>query len=456
MSSKLPAEPNAPEPAAVKADPTVFADYADCKLHLGDARAVLAAMPAKSVHSIITSPPYWNLRDYKLEPSVWGDGWTGCLGLEPRIEMYVEHMVEVMAGCWRVLRDDGSMWLNIGDSYAGSGHGWQMDDAEMPRKELADWDRQRPPGYMSSAAGNGLKPKALVLAPFRVVDALQRAGWICRSTIIWSKRSPMPESVQDRATTSHEYIYQLVKRNRPSYWTHRWRGGVRRKPAADYIWRDLQADIELATPPADWKTIMFRDSQDGKRKRRYRRRNLWRAHDYFYDQTATREPMKDTSIARYSRRFSDSGTPAEELPGRQPQLREPSKPNELGRNAWTVWDFPTESTKEKHFATFPRELVRRCLAAGTPVQVCDKCGAARVWSRRNIGRATSIPTCACNDGRAPATVLDPFGGSGTVAVVAREYGRQSIMIDLAERYLQIAARRLETVQPVLIQEKGRV
>lgn len=177
-------------------------------VHLGDVREVLGLMPESSIQAVVTSPPYWGLRDYGVE---------GQLGLEATPDEYVERMVEVFRGVRRVLRDDGTLWLNLGDSYCstdkwGGGVGGNTgkhtvaSDGSVPSWAV----RKRRQPY-------GLKPKDLVGIPWRVAFALQADGWYLRSDIIWSKPNPMPDSVRDRPTRSHEYIFLLSKSKRYYY-----------------------------------------------------------------------------------------------------------------------------------------------------------------------------------------------------------------------------------------------
>lgn len=240
------------------------------EIRQGNCLELLRAMPAKSVHCIVTSPPYWGLRDYKIEPQVWGGdpacrhrweketvsremrrgvnlakskastrgggkkaaavghqefersacakcgAWRGHYGLEPTPEIYLRNTLLIFRELHRVLRDDGTLWLNLGDSYAGGGHGGGGAFAR-DRVHLADKNDQ---AVWKSAARNGrtpigLKPKDLVGMPWRVALALQAAGWYLRADIIWAKDNPMPESVTDRPTKAHEYIFLLAKR--PQY-----------------------------------------------------------------------------------------------------------------------------------------------------------------------------------------------------------------------------------------------
>lgn len=253
------------------------------ELRQGDARVVLRTLPEESIHCCITSPPYWGLRDYGVSHSAWGGdpqhrhvwgsevlvsatnqvdkrrwqharngrreqpiekrpgwqrqripqgrfcscgAWRGALGLEPTPELYVEHLVEVFREVRRVLKREGTLWLNLGDSYFGSwgnyggenrGHGTQREITSGSKAHQSAYDgleRFRPPTAFSHSS---LKPKDLVGIPWRVAFALQADGWYLRSDIIWAKPNPMPESVTDRPTRSHEHIFLLAKAERYYY-----------------------------------------------------------------------------------------------------------------------------------------------------------------------------------------------------------------------------------------------
>ena len=358
----------------------------------GDVIACLRSLPDACVQCVVTSPPYWGLRDYGVE---------GQIGLEPTPEEHVERMVEVFREVRRVLRDDGVLWLNYGDCYAGSTTGA---------------DRPPEPGHTHEDSGRvktgqenkhrrpdaGLKPKDLVGMPWRIAFALQADGWYLRSDIIWSKPNAMPESVTDRPTKSHEYVFLLTKSSR-----------------------------------------------------------------YFYDADAVREAQNRVGGAgnRNYRAGSENGREAE---------GQSNRPNPAGRNRRTVWEIATQPTPEAHFATFPEALVEPCIKAGTSARgACPECGAPwrRVVERlpvtgRNENKTPAAahaavkcsrageshvktvgwePSCGCEtqDGEpVPCIVLDPFGGSGTVAKVARDLGRSSILIEINPEYVQIAKKRL--------------
>ena len=167
-------------------------------LILGDAHAVLAAMPAHSVQTVVTSPPYWSLRDYGIE---------GQIGLESSVYNFIGALADLFDGVKRVLRDDGTLWLNIGDSYTSGNRGWRAPD----KKNVARAMSVRPP------TPEGLKDKDLIGVPWRLAFALQERGWYLRSDVIWNKPNCQPESVRDRPTRSHEYIFLLSKSEKYLY-----------------------------------------------------------------------------------------------------------------------------------------------------------------------------------------------------------------------------------------------
>lgn len=167
-------------------------------LVLGDAHEVLQAMPSESVRTVVTSPPYWSLRDY---------GVPGQIGLEASVFSFIDALADLFDDVWRVLRPDGTVWLNIGDSFTSGGRTWRAPD----KKNVARAMDQRP------ATPEGLKPKDLIGVPWRLAFALQDRGWFLRTDIIWNKPNCQPESVKDRPTRSHEYVFLLSKSERYYY-----------------------------------------------------------------------------------------------------------------------------------------------------------------------------------------------------------------------------------------------
>lgn len=358
----------------------------------GDVITCLWSLPDACVQCVVTSPPYWGLRDYGVE---------GQIGLEPTPGEYVEKMIEVFREVKRVLRDDGTVWLNLGDTYASA---WACGRRNVVGSgSLEDGKRDARPNRLV----NGLKEKDLVGIPWRVAFALQADGWYLRSDVIWSKPNPMPESVTDRPTKSHEYVFLLTKSSR-----------------------------------------------------------------YFYDADAVREPFESNDVT-YPAINTVQGV-----------YRVNNGKNRAGgdatrgRNRRTVWEIATQPTPEAHFATFPEALVEPCIKAGTSERgCCPVCGAP--WRRVVEKEVSGVPrynsksagrkdcnygdsdsttlrarkitikgenwhpscTCGCKE-TVPCVVLDPFGGSGTVAKVARDLGRSSISCELNPEYVEIAKKRL--------------
>lgn len=316
----------------------------------------------------VTSPPYWSLRDYGVEPTVWGGeggcehqdfpfwvgkgspicwqddicqrcgAWRGALGLEPTPALYVAHMVEVFREVRRALRPDATLWLNIGDSYSSGGRGTTIVQTIRGDSDPEKNTAVRPPANLP-----GLKPKDLVGIPWMLAFALRDDGWWLRQDIVWSKPNVMPESVTDRCTKAHEYLFLLTKSER-----------------------------------------------------------------YYYDQDAIREPI----VRQWDETNGGSWAHKERQPSESKAGNHNGSyplPDPRGANKRSVWTIPTTPFIDKHFATFPPKLVEPCILAGS--------------SRDDI-------------------VLDPFLGTGTTAIVARQHGRRAIGIDVGEKYLRMARRRI--------------
>jgi site-specific DNA-methyltransferase (adenine-specific)/site-specific DNA-methyltransferase (cytosine-N4-specific) len=167
-------------------------------IHVGDCLRVLRSLPAESAQACVTSPPYWGLRDY---------GVKGQIGAEPTVDAYLAHLVEVFREVRRVLRANGTLWLNLGDSYTSGGRTWRDADKKNPARGMT----------YRAPTPKGLKPKDLIGVPWQLAFALQRDGWYLRSDVIWSKPNPTPESVKDRPTRAHEYVFLLSKSERYFY-----------------------------------------------------------------------------------------------------------------------------------------------------------------------------------------------------------------------------------------------
>ena len=379
-----------------------------------DCREGMRGLADGSVHACCTSPPYWGLRRY----AGLGDD---QLGLEATPEEYVANLVAVFREVRRVLRDDGVLFVVIGDSFAR--------DAKKGQHRPGDSGKQ---GYIYDHGGGhasagvdlasvGLKPKDLVGIPWMLAFALRADGWWLRSEIIWAKPNPMPESVTDRPTKSHETVFLFAKSARYFY------------------------DADAAREPHAAKTLTHRGGGScGKEDRQ--------------------DGLGKVASGNWA------GTP---------RVVDPR-----GRNLRSVWTIPTEPFPGAHFAVFPRALVRPMVKAGCPEKACATCGAPwkRVVERTGVvckrelahqpgntptktdstgwspaTRATSVfrPTCSCpTTDTVPGLVLDPFVGSGTTCIVAWELGRRSIGFEASAEYVALARDRVRdaTVGPLFAEE----
>lgn len=382
----------------------------------GDALTVLRAQPADTFQCCVTSPPYWGLRDY---------GVPGQLGLEASPDAYLAAMVAVFAEVRRVLRRDGTLWVNLGDSYTDSGRG---DDVGSTLEGSRRNQRESRRTKVRENARTQLAPKNLLMMPARLALALQADGWILRAEIIWEKPNPMPESVQDRPTRAHEFVYLLARSRHYVY-----DAAAIAEPLA------LSTYERLGQATFDQQTGGPKDTGGNRSPRRAlehlkaktRKPAGW--SDRTHDTLAHNQPGQGNG-----RKFDASGRAGDHA-GRHPRPPDNVSGNaarnrgeqqgatgdvgrgvpwgpgdEMTRNARSVWTIPTQPYPEAHFATFPEELARRCILAGS---------------------------------RVGDTVLDPFGGSGTVAYVAVGLGRESVYIDVNPAYLALAERRIE---PLLV------
>lgn len=407
---------------------------------VSDVRGGLATRADKSVHCVVTSVPYWNLRDYGVEGQIGLEPEHDCLawgrGEPPCGACFICTMREVFGGeerdvgVWRVMRDDAVLWLNIGDCYISNSPGSGPSSSSgltNPDRQNALWNgrkKRRP---------SGLKLKDQACAPERIRLALQADGWYARGAIVWHKPNPMPESVTDRPTIAHEHIFLFTK-----------------------------------------------------------------SAAYFYDAEAVKEPTTGNAHARASKgkagqhpktAASGSGVKANE------SFQASTNQLVTERNLRTVWTIPTRPFKDAHFATFPPEIPERCILAGTSARgCCPTCGApwARTFAPRaergdwlrarddmvwgqsapkseahlssqafydeHVPRRTTgwSPTCSCERAEpVPCVVLDPFAGAGTTLVVALQHGRRAIGIELNPAYADIARRRIVDEAPTTREAHAR-
>ncbi len=342
---------------------------------VGDCRLRLRELPDEAFHTCVTSPPYFGLRDYGADRQI---------GQEATPSAFVAEMVEVFREVRRVLRPDGTLWLNLGDSYAGSWGAQSRDHAgkHAPNASAISANQikaaaRRASGTGSIPPGSGLKPKDLIGIPWRVALALQADGWWLRRDIIWSKPNPMPESVTDRCTSSHEYIFHLSK-------------------SEDYFY-DAAA---IRNPPSQALIDQVEAGYAGEDTK-----------DYGGGRAQSASGTKARIIAGARARVDKQrghGRRHEGFNGRWDALSREEQ-LALGSNKRSVWEVATQPFRGAHFATFPPKLIEPCILAGCP---------------------------------AGGFVLDPFGGAGTTGLVADRLGRSATLIELNPEYAAIAEARV--------------
>jgi len=352
------------------------------KIIQGDCRQELKKLPKESVQCCVTSPPYWALRDY---------GVAGQIGLEETPEEYVEILVGIFEEVRRILKKDGTLWLNLGDTYNNSAPG-PRDPKRWPKKSKND--HKAPKSILKS-----LKPKDLVGAPWMVAFALRAAGWYLRQDIIWNKSNPMPESVKDRCTKSHEYVFLFSKSERyffdheaikePIVYGDHPRNGIPnttvQAPGQPKQTGFSKVRSEGNKVPSGWDTKKGR--HDLEKTGRYKKGN---AKTFRGGGSYT----KGNSFDNNSKKERDSHGNEE-------------NPSGL-RNKRSVWTVATTPFSEAHFATYPPKLIEPCILAGS---------------------------------RPGDTILDPFHGSGTTGKVSDEWGREYIGIELNPEYIKISKKR---------------
>lgn len=364
---------------------TIVNDDTSCALH---------TFPDKSIDTVITSPPYFGLRDYNGRSITWPEiefcpisglppviapEWNGSLGNEPNPIWYTGHLVFIFRELHRVLKDSSTVWLNLGDTFAAN-KGYQVPDSKW--RDVGNSQGMK-------AAQFGLKPKDLIGIPWRVALALQADGWYLRSDIIWSKTNPMPESVSDRPTKAHEYLFLLAKSKKYYFDLE----AVRQPAAATTAPRLLRG------VSSTHKNINGAPGQT--------------PH-------SMNQPRENARLKRDS--FKRTGSKRQlAIPGQQKGTHRPDR-EESGydvatRNIRTVWRVSTKPYSGAHFAVFPVDLVEPCVLAGCPPG---------------------------------GVILDPFFGAGTVAIAAERHQRNWVGIEINRDFASLALNRIaaEREKPV--------
>ena len=527
----------------------------------GDTLSVLKTFPSECADTIITSPPYWGLRDYGEDTkTIWGGdkscehkwaiaskeitkgpakgliglrgpsdkpseiytkemklsgsqlcslcgAWYGQLGLEPTLDLFLEHLLEITAELKRVLKKTGVMFWNHGDCYGGSGMGtWKNPPEKINSKEIY----HIPYGSNVPVRKNREMAKCLMGQNYRLLfRMIDEQNWIWRNQIIWHKPNAMPSSVKDRFANTYEPVFMLVKNNEPQYWYN---------PIGKMA--DKQPDYKNGIQGEDWEW--------GIRKGERIKLSLWQSVKYYFDLDAVRKPQKEVSIERLKRgvsehhkyanlphmggggglnkprlnikfnyRVRDAEKKSEQCPQFKATKEEienypywkgkndtrlPDMTHPAGKNPGDCWTIPTQPFKGAHFATFPEKLIQPMILAGCPEQICKKCGKAQMRISERIteptrpGRITGtgksgkdndpnkqlhtrdpqrhiikdIKTigwtdCGCNAGWNKGIVLDPFAGSGTTCLVAKKLGIRYIGIEISPAYCKMAEQRLNQI-----------
>ncbi|MBA7599823.1 hypothetical protein ES703_06868 [subsurface metagenome] len=476
-------------------------------------------LPDEKIDCVLTSPPYYGLRDYGEDvKEIWGgdsdcehnwksvikrrtaggpqvpqskwknnkavvDGqrdkksdfcsecnaWYGALGLEPTFQLYLDHMMIICQETKRVLKKTGSFWLNMGDTYGGSGGaGGDYNTGGL---------REGQPKYKQARIGY---QKCLLGIPWRLVLRLiDEQGWVLRNAIIWSKPNSMPSSVKDRLSNSYEFLFHLVKNTKPQYFWNEETGLMAdRKPKV------LKEEI-------DWHWV---EDEKGKRKKR----TYWHSLGYWYDLDAIREPYTEP-LNRWGGnkieipKKTKWRSPEEKAKWQASVRQKTSRPYSAGKNPGDCWRILTQSRPEAHFATFPDKLCIKPILATCPAEVCKKCGKAKV---RIVEKGERIPTradahikagntpdngkirggayssgrmwpgyayenktigwtdCGCGEKFEPGVLLDPFAGRGTALIEAKKMSRHYVGYELSKEYCtKLIQPALDDIDPLFRVQK---
>lgn len=420
------------------------------------------------------------------------NAWRGSLGLEPTPELYIAHLMLIMAELKRVLKKTGTCWINLGDSYAqggtgGSsmksslGYGGRVDHPNRAKLKQSLMNKES-----STRKAPGIPAKSLCAIPERFVLAMLEAGWIRRSTIIWHKPNCMPQSADDKFTVDFEYVYFFVKNNKTLFWINEHTkqcvdkrpAGIKGIEGTDWEWIDCPTCMGTGHKVQAYsggsvsieKEICKRCKGTGKVKH-----NFWSGHDYYFEQQFEPQITKSFEPRKSQHRAWDNDPTLERGKGENSIM----KFNPLGRNKRCVLRVPSHAFSDAHFATFPPALIDPMVKAGCPAQVCPKCGKGKEriveWTGERVDQCgykeghegktgvhqgvsktgalrtglvkvkseTGLTDCGCRAPFRPGIVLDPFMGAGTSALVAYRNRRDWIGCELNPEYIRMAEKRLQ-------------
>ena len=465
-----------------------------------------------SISTIVCSPPYWGLRDYGDSKSIWDDdptchhvwstinnkcfdcnAWLGQLGLEPSYKLYVKHLVAVFEKLKTKLRDDGSLWVNLGDTYAG-GNGINIPKG-MTREDIkkkwdvgnsVEWTATKIQAFPLQNPQAKLKKmtKSQIGIPERFKIAMIDSGWICRNTVIWHKPNPMPSSVRDRYTNDFEYFYFFTKKKK--YYFKQQLEDVTKNEETDKkrnkrtLWTedDKYLDSKYDNPEHEASIRQGMNKERGKgvvRKRKLPPQDKfvsmireWILHDN--DKTTLTEAIEElatlteipiSTVQHWFRKDEEGfaypsiedwekvqivykkksiGYDFSYLVDYYEESDEIRNMGEGKRNKRTTWRVNVANLKKAHFAVFPRELIRSPIDACVPEKICLECD-----------KPMDTTPCSCDAGFRKGVILDPFCGSGTTIIEAIEQNKMGIGIEINPDYVEIANNRIAEETTLIIE-----
>lgn len=420
-------------------------------IYQGNALEILKKFPEKSIDCCVTSPPYYGLRKYNTDPVKWDDGTECELGWEPHPDIYVKHLCHIFNEIFRILTDIGTLWVNIADSYSGSG-GAGGDWNKGKRKECDKWI---PPK-------TNIKDRSLMRIPERFVIEMENRGWIAINTIIWEKPNCPVGPYYKRFTVNFEYIYLFVKSNKTQFYVN---------PVKKLVKKNK-------TPDKDWvENIDFKYKINEKNKKI--KSSFWKGYEYFFEQQFEKNAQSTIERGKYT--WSRKGTKSHDYPnGLNHDKLFPV--NLLGRNMRCVWKISPAKSSKNHFAVWPKKLVKKMLDPGCPLKVCKSCGLPVIkgyiddqfveappfggthkqeeFSKSNpmysgnsgyySKKFNGYCSCNCNcenKSIRKGIVLDPFMGSGTTAIVAKTMGLDYVGCELSPENIKISNEGIKEEAP---------
>ena len=423
-----------------------------------DALHGIAKLPDDSVDCVVTSPPYYGLRNYDCDNVKW-DNWEGQLGQEPSYKLYLDHLISIGEELKRVLKPTGTLFWNMGDSYAGNmgkRSGWQDHKYSATREEGI----KNGTSIFLQADYGDIQSKSLMMIPERFALKMIDIGFILRNKIIWYKRNGMPTSVKDRFGNKWEYIYFFTKSKKYYFDLD----SIRKPLSQDSIKRISQKKVSVN---------LQKFEGEGAYKLKHSGYKNTDGSNRINENGANPGDVIKVAAVRHKSWYS---------------YRTPNYPHtriyDPDADGGDFHDVPTRPHSFAHFAVYPESLIEPLIKAGCPREVCSKCGKPKMPFREKTGRTydsrsgeyrdeekftsrkvaetnnvsySSVfrtdliketktvwkPSCSCNVSFVPGTVLDPFMGSGTTAIVTKKLGRKYVGFEQSKSYIDIAEKRIK-------------